>query len=58
MQDGVSFFHVVETDTGAAPFAHLPCYNRFRSTVETRCTEPPTMVSFGQIGSYRDDAAK
>src|SRR5262245_52957369 len=51
--DDGSFVHLVETDHGAAPFAHLPAYRRFRQTVEERCDEPPVMTELHEIGSFR-----
>jgi quinol monooxygenase YgiN len=48
-----SFVHLVETEHGAAPFAHLPAYRRFRQTVEERCDEPPVMTELHEIGSFR-----
>jgi hypothetical protein len=54
LDDQVSFVHLVETDHGAAPFAALLAYRRFRSTVEQRCEQEPTMSQAKEVGSYRD----
>lgn len=53
MEDGVTFLHIVDSATNAAPFSDLPTYRRYRDTVQARCTEPPQMVALKNIGSYR-----
>lgn len=41
LDDKVSFVHIIETEHGAAPFAHMTAYQAFRATVGQRCNQPP-----------------
>lgn len=50
--DELSFVHLVHTDAGAGPFAALPSYRAFRTTIEQRCTEPPASGFLHLVGSY------
>jgi hypothetical protein len=52
LDDHVSFVHLVESDTGAAPFASLPAYRAYRDTIEQRCISHPTMTEIRPIGGY------
>ncbi|WP_068082670.1 hypothetical protein [Polycladidibacter stylochi] len=53
IEDGVTFVHVVDSATNAAPFRDLRSYRRYRDTLQARCNEPPQMVTLKVIGSYR-----
>ena len=53
MEDGVTFVHIVESATNAAPFGNLPTYRHYRDTIQARCVEPPQMVALKDIGKYR-----
>jgi hypothetical protein len=52
LDDAASFVHIVDTDRGPGPFAVLPAYQRYRTTVEDRCEEQPVMVEITRIGVY------
>lgn len=51
--DEVSFVHIVETEHGAAPFAHMRAYQAFRATVGQRCGQPPATMHLRKVGSFR-----
>jgi hypothetical protein len=53
LEDDVSFVHFVETAAGPGSFARLATYQRYRSTVEARCDEPPVLTEIQEIGAYR-----
>ena len=53
LDDEVSFVHLVETTAGPGEFARLPAFQRYRSTVEDRCDEPPVMTELHEVGLYR-----
>lgn len=50
--DDVSFVHLVESASGAAPFASLPAYRAFRDTIGERCDQPPAMSELREIGAF------
>ena len=52
LDDGVSFAHLVETGSGARPFASLPAYRAFRDTIAERCDQPPAMSELREIGMF------
>ena len=52
LDDQVSFAHLVESASGAAPFASLPAYRAFRDTIAQRCVQPPTMSELHEIGTF------
>jgi len=52
LDDGVSFAHLVESASGAAPFASLPAYRAFRDTIAERCDQPPAMSELREIGTF------
>jgi hypothetical protein len=53
MEGGITFVHVVDSATNAAPFRDLLTYRRYRDTLQARCLEPPQMVALKEIGTYR-----
>lgn len=53
LEDGVTFVHLVDTDTGAAPFARLAAYQAFRVALDERCDESPAMTELHEVGSFR-----
>lgn len=52
LDDKVSFVHIIETEHGAAPFAHMTAYQAFRATVGQRCNRPPAMMHLRTVGSF------
>ena len=52
LEDGVSFVHLHVSDSHAR-FAGLATFERFRSTLEERCEEPPVMTELRVVGSFR-----
>lgn len=52
MEDGLTFVHIVDSNTGPAPFRDLATYRNHRDTVTSRCTSPPEMIALSEIGTY------
>ena len=54
LDDGVSFVQFVETGAeGPAALRKLPAFQRYRSTLDDRCEEPPVLTVLDKVGSYR-----
>ena len=53
LEDGVSFVDFVETEDGPGPLPRLEAFGRFRSTLDERYDEPPTMTELREVGSFR-----
>ena len=53
LEDGVSFVDLVSTENGPGPLSRLEAFGRFRSTLDERCDEPPTMTELREVGSFR-----
>lgn len=53
LEDGVSFVDLVATEDGPKPLSQLEAFRRFRSTLDERCDEPPTMTELREVGSFR-----
>jgi hypothetical protein len=52
LDDGVSFVIFAELDDPGR-LAAMPAFQRFRSTLDERCDEPPVVTVLHQVGSYR-----
>lgn len=52
MEDGLTFVHFVDSNTGPAPFRDLATYRHHRDSVAARCTSPPEMITLTEIGTY------
>lgn len=52
LDDGVSFVTFAELDD-PSKLAGLPAFQRFRSTLDERCDEPPVLTALHEVGSYR-----
>jgi hypothetical protein len=53
LDDKVSFVHIVQTDAGPGPLPSLQAFQRYRSSVEARCDEPPVMTEMHEVGAFR-----
>ena len=53
LEDGVSFVDLVSTENGPGPLSRLEAFRRFRSTLDERCDELPTMTELREVGSFR-----
>jgi hypothetical protein len=53
LDDQVSFVHFVDVPHGPGVLAGLPAFQRFRSTLNARCTEPPVLTVLHEVSSYR-----
>jgi hypothetical protein len=53
LDDGVSFVHFVETESGPGPLPRLAAFQRYRRTIADRCDEPPVMTQLNEVGSFR-----
>lgn len=55
LEDGVSFVHFGQTsDAGLAWLRRSPTFQRYRTTLDERCDEPPELTLLGkQIHSHR-----
>lgn len=53
LDDGVSIVQFVETgEHGPGPLPHLKAFQRYRSTLDARCDEPPVLTVLHELGSY------
>jgi quinol monooxygenase YgiN len=52
LDDGVTFVGFVEMAGDPSALRDLPAFQRYRSTLEERCEEPPVMTVLHQVGSY------
>lgn len=52
-EDGVSFVDFVAMEDGPGILSRLPAFGRFRSTLDERCDEPPTVTELREVGSFR-----
>jgi hypothetical protein len=53
LADEVSFMHLVETEQGPGPLPTLAAFQRYRTTIDERCDEPPIMTHLNEVGSFR-----
>lgn len=51
LDDGLSFVELVETDQPGR-FSQLESFRRYRSTLDERCDEPPTVTELHPVGTY------
>lgn len=52
LDDGVTFIGFVDMGGSPAALQKLEAFQRYRSTLEERCEEPPTMTMLHEVGSY------
>jgi hypothetical protein len=52
LEDKVSFVTFAELDDPGR-LAGMPAFQRFRSTLDERCDEPPVLTVLHEVGSYR-----
>jgi hypothetical protein len=52
LDDGLSIVTFAELDD-PGKLAGLPAFQRFRSTLDERCDEPPVLTVLHEVGSYR-----
>jgi hypothetical protein len=52
LDDGVSIVTFAELDD-PGKLVGLPAFQRFRSTLDERCDEPPVLTVLHEVGSYR-----
>jgi hypothetical protein len=52
LDDSLSFLDIVSGSGDPADLAARPAFHRFRSTLDDRCDEPPTMNGITEIGRY------
>ncbi|MCP3804828.1 hypothetical protein NLX83_36735 [Allokutzneria sp. A3M-2-11 16] len=52
LDDGVTFVAFAELAEGTAALGQLEAFQRYRSTLEERCEEPPVMTTLSEVGSY------
>ncbi|MBW8812644.1 MAG: hypothetical protein JF588_04400 [Caulobacterales bacterium] len=55
LEDGLSFIHIFESETGSGPLSDLPAFKAFVAEARARCDEPPQSMTFTEVGTY--DAA-
>lgn len=53
LEDGVSFVDFVVMEGGPEPLSRVEAFGRFRSTLDERCDEPPTIIDLHEVGSFR-----
>lgn len=52
LDDEVSFVTFVEIDD-PGKLANMPAFQRYRSTLDDRCEEPPVLTVLHEVNSYR-----
>lgn len=52
LADGVSFVEVLTGEAGPGPLADSPAFQRFRSTLDARCEQPPVLTELHEVASY------
>ena len=52
LEDKVSFVAFVETENPGA-LSQLRAFQRYRTTLDERCDEPPLMTMLDEVGSFR-----
>ncbi|GAA3793755.1 hypothetical protein [Streptomyces chiangmaiensis] len=52
LDDGVTFVAFVEMAGDPGALRQLEAFQRYRSTLEERCEEPPVMTVLHEVGSY------
>ena len=54
LDDEASFASLVEFEAlpGSAPHHRLASFQRYRSTLDQRCVEPPVVTVLHEVGSY------
>lgn len=52
LEDGVSFVELLTGEAGPAPLAASAAFQRFRSTLDARCEQPPVLTELREVGSY------
>ena len=53
LDDKVTFVSFVEMSGGPAVMHNLPAFQRYRSTLDERCVQPPVITMLHDVGSYR-----
>lgn len=53
LEDTVSFVSFVEVEDGPGPLRQLKAFQRYRTTLDERCDEPPVMAELREVGSFR-----
>jgi hypothetical protein len=54
LEDKVSIVQFVETgEDGPGPLPQLKAFQRYRTTLDDRCDEPPILTVLHELGSYR-----
>ncbi|WP_141579619.1 hypothetical protein [Actinomadura sp. WMMA1423] len=52
LEDEVTFMDVVELDDGPEVLRRIEAFQRYRTTLDERCDEPPEMTTLHRVGSY------
>jgi len=52
LEDKVTLLSFVELDDGPGVLQQLEAFQRYRSTLDERCDEPPAMTVLDLVGSY------
>lgn len=51
LDDGVSFVHIVEHESGTNPLPEMPAFKRYTETVRERCQDQPVVTEMREVGS-------
>lgn len=52
LEDGLTFVGVVELAEGPELLRELEAFQRYRATLEERCSEPPVLTTLYEVDSY------
>jgi quinol monooxygenase YgiN len=52
LDDKVTFVSFAEMDDGPGVLGQLEAFQRYRTTLDERCDEPPVMTMLHEVGSY------
>lgn len=53
LDDEVSFVTFVDVPDGPEVLRHLDAFQHYRSTLDERCVEPPSLTVLHEVGAFR-----
>jgi L-rhamnose mutarotase len=53
LEDGVSFFHLAESEGSRNPLTQLDAFKEFQRDIADRCDEQPVVTEISEVGSFR-----
>jgi hypothetical protein len=53
LDDKVTFLTFVDVENGPEVLKRLDAFQRYRTTLDARCEEPPVMTVLNEVGAFR-----